>query len=66
MKIPDSLKIWDNLQKLCVPESLVVGILEHIKIAAKTPPSCSDSLGNEETLGELDDVEEYCTKNYDC
>jgi hypothetical protein len=62
MKILDSLKIWDNLQKLCVPESLVVGILEHIKIAPKTPPSCSDSLGNEETLGELDAIEEVYQK----
>jgi hypothetical protein len=62
MKIPDSLKIWDNLHKLCVPESLVVGILEHIKIAPKTPLSCSDSLGNEETLGELDAIEEVYQK----
>ncbi|MCI16463.1 sister chromatid cohesion 1 protein 2-like [Trifolium medium] len=34
-----------------------VGIPEHIKIALEIAPRCSNSLGNEETMGEFDAVE---------
>ncbi|CAJ2669593.1 unnamed protein product [Trifolium pratense] len=56
LEISTSLKIGSDVQ-----ESEAVGIPEHIEIAPEIPPTRSDSVADEEILGEVDAAESQAT-----